>query len=132
MQYTVQSLDHMSLLLQQVAGSTCTTGSCRDTLCAAAGLDEAPASDGGDTVDHAAEDDSSMHAAGPSCDPEPVPGSAAEAGRTPAPAAIKAEEPDLAPASAEPAVLPPHAAAPQVRVDIVTSCLLPGPTNDKP
>lgn len=123
MQYTVHALHLMSLLLQQVGGSKCAAGSCRDTLCAAAGLDEGPASDGGDAMDHAAEDDSCMHAGGPSCDPDPVPGSAVEARRTPAPAVVMAEEPDLVPASAEPAGLPVHAPAPQVCVGDVTPCL---------
>ena len=84
-------------------------------MCAAAGLDEGPASDGGEAMDHAAEDDSCMHAGGQPCDPDPAPGSAVEARRTPAPAAVKAEEPALAPASAEATGLPPHTAAPQVQ-----------------
>ena len=128
----MHALHHMSLPLQQAAGSTWAAGSCRDTVCPAAGLDEGRASDGGDAMDHAAEDDSCMPAGGPPCNPDPAPGSAVEARRTPAPAAVKAEEPDLAPASAEAAGLPPHAAAPQVCVQDVTLNSVPESTNKKP
>ena len=127
--YSARAASHVPAA---AAGHAEHLGCRQDTVCAAAGLDEGPASDGGDAMDHAAEEDSSMPAGGPPCDPGPAPGAAVEARRTPAPAAVKAEEPDLAPASAEAAGLPPHAPAPQVCVQAVALHSVPESANEKP